>query len=138
MLNKNDLERLAQMRIDDAIQLLGSGRASGAFYLAGYSVELAIKACIAKLFQNNAIPDKALVNAAYTHNLDQLKNIAGLRADLEKDMSGDPKLGANWGIVTKWGPESRYDFQDQFAASFLIGAITDENHGVLEWVKKHW
>jgi len=72
MLTKNDLQRLAQIRLEDAVLLLQNNKASSAYYLAGYAVELAIKACASKLFQNNSIPDKNLVNALYTHSLENL------------------------------------------------------------------
>ena len=69
MLTKEDLEALSETRLQDAILLLESGRASSAYYLAGYAVELALKACIAKSFHPNAIPDKAFVNEIYTQQL---------------------------------------------------------------------
>ena len=72
MLTKNDLERLAQIRLEDALFLFAANRSSSAYYLAGYAVELALKACIAKLIQPNVIPDKAFINAIYTHKLDSL------------------------------------------------------------------
>ncbi len=53
MLTKADLEALAETRLEDSIFLLQAGRSSSAYYLAGYAVELALKACIAKSFQPN-------------------------------------------------------------------------------------
>lgn len=67
MLTKTDLETLAQVRLDDSLFLLQAGRSSSAYYLAGYAVELALKACISKLIQTNVIPEKAFINAIYTH-----------------------------------------------------------------------
>jgi len=78
MLTKADLEALAETRLKDAILLLQAGRSSSAYYLAGYAVELALKACVAKAFQPNAIPDKAFVNEIYTHSLEKLLSTAGL------------------------------------------------------------
>jgi HEPN domain-containing protein len=46
-----DLQKLAEDRLLDAEALLAAGRWSAAYYLAGYAVECAIKACIAKLVQ---------------------------------------------------------------------------------------
>jgi HEPN domain-containing protein len=57
MLTKNDLETLAQIRLDDATFLLAHGRASSVYYLAGYAIELSLKACISKLLRADAIPD---------------------------------------------------------------------------------
>ena len=67
MLTRHDLQQLARLRLDDALFLQQVGRSSSAYYLAGYAVELALKACIAKLFQPDVIPDRAFVNAIYTH-----------------------------------------------------------------------
>ncbi len=64
------------MRLLDTVQLFQSSRFSAAYSLSGYAVELGIKACIAKVFQANAIPDKAFVAAIYPHNLDELLGLA--------------------------------------------------------------
>jgi len=138
MLTKNDLQRLAQIRLEDAILLLQNKQTSSAYYLAGYAVELALKACASKLFQNNTIPDKNLVNALYTHSLVNLMSTSGLLPELKTAIKNDPVFGANWGIVTKWTESSRYEFWDIMAATTLIEAIINEKHGVFPWVKNHW
>lgn len=138
MLNKNDLQQLAEMRLADAVFLFTNNRPSSAYYLAGYAVELAIKACAAKLFQSNAIPDKSLVQALYTHSLEQLMNTSGLLPKLKESIKADSAFGANWGIATKWNEGSRYEFWDPMAAATLINAIIDKEHGVFPWVKNHW
>jgi len=138
VLNKNDIEKLAQMRVEDAVQLLQANRASASYYLAGYAVELSLKACISKLFRDDCIPDKALVNTIYTHKLDTLMSVSGLLPEFKSDMKEDAVLGSYWGITTKWTPESRYEFWDPIAASTLVNAIIDNDHGVFPWVKKHW
>lgn len=138
MLTKADLEALAEARLQDAALLLSAGSASSAYYLAGYSVELALKACIAKTFQPNAIPDKAFVNEIYTHSLEKLLSTAGLLAAFSADSKADPQLAAAWGIASKWTESSRYLLWDDITATNLIGAIADPQHGVFQWVKKHW
>lgn len=40
MLTKTDLEKLAQVRLNDSLFLLQAERSSSAYYLAGYAVEL--------------------------------------------------------------------------------------------------
>ena len=47
-MNKSDFENLANIRIIEAEVLLYSGNYPGEYYLAGYAVECALKACIAK------------------------------------------------------------------------------------------
>ena len=138
MLTKADLEALAITRLEDALFLFQAGRASSAYYLAGYAVELALKACIAKSFQPDAIPDKAFVLEIYTHSLEKLLGTAGLAAQFSADSKSDPQLAAAWGIASKWTEGSRYSLWDSLTAGNLITAIADQQHGVFQWVKKHW
>lgn len=138
MLTKADLERLAQIRLEDALLLLTYGRSSSAYYLAGYAIGLALKACIAKLIQSQIIPDRAFINAIYTHRLDSLLATAGLLPDFKIDSQADSQLATYWAIVTKWSEESRYELWDPITAATLLTAINDPNHGVFQWVKKHW
>ena len=138
MLTKKDLEKLAQIRADDALFLFKSGRASSAYYLAGYSIELALKACISNLMQANVIPDKAFINAIYTHKLDALLSTAGLRPQFSTDSRANSQFAAYWAIVTKWTEESRYEFWDPMAAASLLEAVHDPDNGVFQWLKKHW
>jgi len=138
MLTKIDLQRLSEIRLEDAILLLQANKSSSAYYLAGYAVELGLKACISKLFQENVIPDKNLVNTIYTHSLEVLMSASGLLPELKEAMKNDAKFGAFWGIVSKWNEQSRYEFWDPISAATLIQAIADKDHGVFPWVKKHW
>ena len=71
-MNRTDFQRLADMRIDEAKILLDQGKWAGAYYLAGYAVECALKACIAKLTSAEDFPDKEFAAKCFTHNLDKL------------------------------------------------------------------
>src|SRR5437016_14595636 len=102
MLSKADLEALASARLQDAVLLLQNGRSSSAYYLAGYAVEFALKACIAKAFQSNTIPDKAFVAAIHTHKLSDLLNTAGLLLQFRADSQADPEFAAAWVIASNW------------------------------------
>jgi hypothetical protein len=138
MLTKKDLETLADTRLGDATYLFSAARYSAAYYLAGYAVELGIKACIADVFQADVIPDKAFVNAIYMHKLDEVLGLAGVKKQLQDEMKTDAVLAAAWGVASKWNETSRYEMWDQFAAASMIRAVGDQNHGVLQWLKKHW
>ena len=50
-MKRNELQELASERLKEAQALLGAGFWSGAYYLSGYSIEFALKACIARQFQ---------------------------------------------------------------------------------------
>jgi hypothetical protein len=138
MLTKADLQTLAQTRLDDATLLLQANRSSSAYYLSGYAVELALKACIAALFQPDAIPDKAFVIAIFTHRFDTLLSTSGLLPQFQANVKSDPQFAAYWAIASKWTEESRYSFWDPVSAATMIQAVGDPTHGVFQWVKKHW
>jgi HEPN domain-containing protein len=44
--DRKQLQNLARIRLKDAKALLGRKRWSGAYYLCGYVIECALKACI--------------------------------------------------------------------------------------------
>jgi hypothetical protein len=61
-MNRTDFQQLAELRLREAEALLAAGLPDGAYHLAGYSVECALKACIAKRTQLHDFPEKKLVN----------------------------------------------------------------------------
>jgi hypothetical protein len=138
MLTKSDLEKLAQVRLEDAVFLLTVNRASSAYYLAGYAVELALKACIANLMQANVIPELAFIKAIYSHKFEGLLATAGLLPQFLEDSKSDPKFAANWAIASKWTEESRYALWDPIETATMIQAIHENDHGVFQWVKARW
>ncbi len=125
MLTKKDLETLADTRLGDARYLFSGARFSAAYYLAGYAVELGIKACIADVFQADVIPDKSFVNAIHTHKLDELLGLAGVRKQLQDEMRTNGVPAAAWGVASKWTETSRYEMWDQFAAASMISEVGD-------------
>lgn len=58
-ITRADFQRVAVMRIEEAQALLDAGKWDGAYYLAGYSIELALKACIIKKFDANRCLSRA-------------------------------------------------------------------------------
>lgn len=133
-----DLQKLAQAKLADAVLLGENGRCSNAYYLAGYAVELAIKACIARQFNAETIPDPKLVQRFYTHQLTELIGLAGLAAVLKERLAEDRQFAANWSTVSEWTEASRYEMVDSYTCGLMIDAIRDDNSGVLPWLKQHW
>ena len=132
-----DLQAVAQTKFDDAALLLKGGRYSNAYYLAGYSIEIGLKACIAKLMVADVVPDKAFILAINTHRLRELVGVAGLSGEF-KTASDDANFAASWGIVSRWSPEDRYRSIDRYSAEQMLASVADETSGVLPWIKKHW
>ena len=138
-MNKNDLESLSTIRFDEAKCLLDNGFFHGAYYLCGYAVECALKACIAKTFMQHEFPNKKIVMDSYTHDLSQLLKIANLHQTLQNDSNNDSSLEINWTIVKDWSEQFRYENNiSQAMAEQLRDAVGDQNSGVLTWVKAHW
>jgi hypothetical protein len=90
-MDRKDLRALSRVRLSEARALLKAGLPDGAYYLAGYAVECALKACIAKETQRYEFPEKKRVNASYTHNLEELVRVAELQDGLQPRRS-DPLL----------------------------------------------
>jgi hypothetical protein len=133
--NRRDFKRLAELRHREAEALLRARHFSGAYYLAGYAVECALKACIAKRTRRFDFPEPPnTVRDYYSHNLVQLVSAAHLDAELSKRVKADPAFERYWTIVTGWSEQSRYGFNSEGDARDLLEAISDPNHGVLQWV----
>lgn len=137
-MNRAHLQQLAEERVRDAETLLNAGQWSGAYYLAGYAVECALKACIAKLTNQYDYPDKDRVQRCYTHKIDILVEVAGLKDQRKSDMKVNPDLGANWLIVSNWDETTRYELWTESQARNLFVAVIDTTNGVLPWIRVHW
>lgn len=137
-MNRTDLQKLAEERAHDAEALISAGRWSGAYYLAGYAVECALKACIAKLTNQHDYPNKDLAVKCYTHRIETLVDAAGLTSQRDADIDNTPSLATNWLVVKDWDEKSRYSLWTEPEARQLVLAVTDSTDGVLSWIKVRW
>lgn len=138
-MNRKEFQKLAHQRIKEARILLQKRQASGAYYLAGYAVECALKACIAKQTKRYEFPDKDKVNQSWKHDLTDLVKAAGLEQELKGLLQAQHAFKLNWTLVKDWNTKKRYDLRITIqAARDLQGAITDPNDGVLQWLSRHW
>ena len=135
-LSRRDLQRLAVLRTREAGALARTRNQQGAYYLAGYAIECALKACIAKKTKRHDFPDRAFANRIYTHDLSLLLKEASLENALDSDMQNNPALAANWNTVKVWTEECRYKTNGLNGRDLHL-AITGSN-GVLPWIMKHW
>lgn len=134
-LKRTNLQAMAEAKLIDADILYHNERYSSAYYLAGYAIEFALKSCISRQMAREVIPDKSFVTKIYTHQLTELVKLAGLESDLKQQAS---EFEVNWAITKDWSEQSRYEVMQQADAQYLLEAITNENHGVMQWIKKHW
>ena len=137
-MNRQDFKEIARMRIRESKVLLADHKYSGAYYLAGYSVECAIKACIAKLTNRHDFPDKHFANKVYSHNLEDLISAAGLKLDLQNEIRTNRNFAANWSTVKDWNEKSRYEVKSDVQARDLYQSITSRTNGILKWIRGYW
>jgi HEPN domain-containing protein len=134
------LQQLAIHRLDEAKLLLREREPSGAYYLAGYAIECALKALIAAQFREHEIPDKSLIDKIYTHNLPALLGLTGIAEPFEAAREADPELDRKWSIVKSWSEQARYSVWTEAQALAMIRAIDgdDKIEGVFQWLSAHW
>lgn len=138
-MNRQDFQALARVRLEEAKALLDAGRPAGAYYLAGYTVECALKACIPKRTREHDFPPPPnAVRDDYSHDLADLRKAAGLDARLQVDAPQGSDLDRNWGIVLLWKSDSRYRTIALQDAQDLYNAISDLTGGVLAWLQQSW
>lgn len=136
-MNRIDFQEIAEHRLRESKALLDAGFPDGAYYLAGYAVECALKACIAKRTHEHDFPEKESIQY-YSHDLEKLLGFAKLKSEFELALRVDPAMDANWIIVKDWSETSRYERKTVADANGLLQAIEDQKGGLLPWVQKHW
>jgi HEPN domain-containing protein len=133
-LNRVDFQQFAELRLQDAKVLVDQGRYEAAYYFAGYAVECALKACIAKKTKEHDFPGKDS-QRLYTHRLETLLEYAG--TDIA-DSLADPAVAPNWSVVVRWNENSRYEPRSEMEARALYNAIADIPHGALNCLRRNW
>jgi HEPN domain-containing protein len=123
---------------NDAKVLLDNGNYDGAYYLSGYVIECALKACIAKQTREFDFPDKDRTLSSYTHNIENLTKLAGLSFVRDEEVKVNKAFKVNWALVKDWKETSRYLRYSQKEATDLYTAVADENEGVFQWIKQYW
>jgi HEPN domain-containing protein len=136
--DRRDLQKLSVIRLREAKALANVRLNDGAYYLAGYSVECALKACIAKGARRHEFPDRKKTEASYTHNLNDLLGAAKLEKARNEEAARDSAFRDIWGLVQWWSEQSRYSTNPAEKARALIEAVGDRNHGVLQWIRRYW
>ncbi len=136
---RKDFQKLAEVRIVEARGLLGLKFYDGAYYLSGYAVECALRACVAKRINKYEFPPGPdFSSKCFTHKIEQLVELVALTEVRKADTRADAVLRTNWNTVKDWNEHSRYERWSKAEAEELFTAITDTDHGVLPWLKVHW
>lgn len=127
--SSDDLRLLAEERLAEAQTLISAGHFSGAYYLAGYAVELGLKAVLTRALTSHCMPAQKEVAAAHVHDLPTLAAGCGLQPE------ADAVVRVAWNVVApNWAPEDRYRIHSQVRSVQIVDAARE----VLEWLKLHW
>jgi hypothetical protein len=139
-LNRSDFQELAELHLLHAKALLDAELYSGAYYICGYVIECALKACICKKtnqFDFYPSPDES--RAAWCHDFGKLIKASGREGEFHAARAADPDLEVNWdNVVQSWSPESRYEQRTQREARSLLASVADPDHGVFSCIKLFW
>ena len=137
-MDRRDLQALSKIRVKEAKALLSAGLHDGAYYLAGYAVECALKACIAKETRKHEFPDKKRVDDSHTHNLQKLAELAELWDSGQERSRADPEFARYWDAARLWSEQSRYRRHSPADAQRLVEAVDNRRHGVIAWLTLYW
>ncbi len=131
--------RLALERLGDAQVLVKNKRFAGAYYLAGYAVECALKARIAKRTKQHDFPPKPNeVREIYTHDLKRLVSLAKLDEVFNQLAKQERAFERHWAVVQDWNEESRYEVRGEKKAKDILKAVSDPAHGVFQCIRRRW
>jgi len=146
-MNLAHLKRLTTERLKDANALLQKKRYSFAYHATGFAVECALKACVLSQMVVTGwvfVPGdrKKSLQDVFTHDFQQLIQIAGLNSELEDHLresaANRTAFPLHWKTVLEWKVEERYTPKSKPDAEMLFKAVTAKPDGVLPWIKKYW
>lgn len=139
-LTRDDLKKLARLRLKEAEQLYQRRLYDGCVYLCGYVIECALKARICRFLGLTTYPTEGEHGRIFkTHNFGILKLLGGLEGEIT--ITKNKVLFENWSAVAKWDPEQRYARAgscDRKRAAEVLASIKDKPNGVFAWLTKRW
>jgi hypothetical protein len=152
MTTPDEIKKLAWLRLEEAMILFKNGKCDGSFYLAGYSVELMLKA---KICERLGIPNlfdetdpKAnqisgigeIRKTLKTHNLFTLLIFSGLKIKFDADKAKNINLAkSNSLLFSNWNENARYKpcghMKDK-DVNTLLNLLSDKS-GILKWIEQN-
>jgi hypothetical protein len=141
MTRPQDIHDLADLRIEEAEGLVSIGFPNGAFYLAGYAVELYLKAKICESlklpnFYDQYAPKSDLSKTFLIHNLERLMLLSGLLLEFEAEKRINDAFRLDWLTIQDWSEKSRYDLRGSRSVSDTTQFITAIKN-LIQWIKTH-
>ena len=152
MTNPTEIRNLAKQRLSEAEILCRNGKYDGAFYLAGYSVELTLKAKICERLDIPNLFDETdagtnsirgigeIRKTLKTHNLFTLLIFSGLKIQFDNDKATNIELAkTNSLLFNAWDENSRYKpcgHTSDEDVKKLIDLLSQSN-GILTWIEQN-
>ena len=153
MKNSDEIKELAYERLEEAKILAENDKYDGAFYLAGYSIELMLKAKVCEHFDIDNLFDETCQiygvgetrKALKTHDITVLLIFSGLFSKLENAKSIDKVLMQTYTRLFAtsgrclWNEQVRYQSigtQNPKNVQMLI-ALLQHQEGLLQWIEKN-
>ncbi len=135
-MNRSDFQKLAEQRLAGAEVLLAAGRFDCTYYVSGYAVECALKACVARKTREGDFPPRD-TKKIWTHSLVDLLDSAGLNEAI--NAITNEKFNRNWATAKDWPESSRHDVsEDSRRAEDMLDAVKNPENGMLQWLKQYW
>jgi len=141
-----EIKDIADSRIQEATLLHNNGFYDASIYLAGYSIELILKAKICQIldipdfFHQNSGINRGLSRGFKTHDLEDLIVLSGLKNKFQLAKGNNRNLMTNWSIICEWSENKRYcacgTCNVQESLNFLQ-AITDSTNGIKSWIENN-
>ncbi|OIN56702.1 HEPN domain-containing protein [Arsenicibacter rosenii] len=135
-----DCRLLAADRLEEAEILYKTGKFYGAYYIAGYCAEMALKVAICtrlnvEMFDSNDVRDD-ISKPFKIHKLTTLLVFAGLRKQHQEDINnGNIDLQKAWNRVSAWSEERRYE---RFISEEKCRQFLDAINVFYQWIQTHW
>ncbi len=155
MKNPEEIKKLADGRLEEAQILCNAGKHDAAFYLAGYSIELMLKAKICERFGIHNLFDEQcdiakigdIRKAVQIHDIRLLFFFSGLRTKLDADITdGNRELAEIYGYLFSgtgknesclWSEQIRYQpigLKKENVVKRFIELLTGDR-GLLKWIE---
>jgi hypothetical protein len=149
------IKELAKTRLEEAEILCVSGKYDGAFYLAGYSVELMLKAKVCEHFKIDNLFDKNgcaiqgigdLRKVVETYDINLLLIFSGLEEKFRKAKIRNENLRNSYLFFTActgkkedWNEQVRYLSTNTKTKEIVESFIDLLNHpeGILKWIEQN-
>lgn len=141
MLHVQTLKCLALAKSSELIKLHDANLYDTACYLAGYTVEYALKARICDHLDVEIYPEREYDEVFLTHHFDRLIFLGGLSKKLKDHCEKSFEFNENWDIISSWDVDWRYRQPGTCMSDDslkIIEALNCPENGVLSWIMKNW